>query len=145
MGAVGRRADSYISDSGVFDILPDVVGLLHEEEQKDHGATEKDTRPVEHPLPALILGDESTDDWCEEVAARQKEGVETHVRSSLVCEVLALSACHLAPMTRNAYHIRHRDLGEGFDGSSEKARDDVSGNPLAFGVCVGSDNVLAII
>lgn len=48
-------------------------------------------------------------------------------------------------MTRNAYHIRHRDLWEGFDGSSEKARDDVSGNPLAFGVCVGSDNVLAII
>jgi hypothetical protein len=39
-------------------------------------------------LPTLILGDESTYNRREIVTTGKEEGIQTHVRSALMCEVL---------------------------------------------------------
>lgn len=54
-------------------LLAHVVRLFHEEKQEDNCKGAENAGPVEHPLPALVLGDEAADDWCKVVAACQEE------------------------------------------------------------------------
>lgn len=76
---------------GWFDMLANIVGLFHAEEQKDQSHTGEDTGPVKYPTPTLVFGNEPTDDGGEVVAAREEKAIESHISSSLMSKVLALS------------------------------------------------------
>lgn len=65
-----------------------IVGLLHEEEQKDKDEGEEDGGPVKYPSPALVLGDEAAYYGRKVVTARESERVDSHVGTALMSKVL---------------------------------------------------------
>jgi hypothetical protein len=56
-------------------IFTNIVCFLHEEKEKDHGTSTEDARPIENPLPTLVLGNETADHGGEIVATSQEEGI----------------------------------------------------------------------
>ena len=67
-----------VSSSTTY-MLTRVVCFFHKEEQEHKGSGSENTGPVKHPLPAVILGNESADNGCKVVASGQKTGVETYI------------------------------------------------------------------
>lgn len=102
--------------------VADVVGLFHEEEEKQRAGTAEDGDDVKRPAVVEAVVDEAADDGRKVVGSGEQEAVPAEVFAALVGKV----------------DVCNRGLWERLDGRGEETGYNVAGDPLAVASGVGA-------